>query len=856
MSELNVSKIIYKISEGIKGHLEPSKIHYYILPALFYKYYSHKQSFELSFWGGKGFDNLEFSDNETLISQYYNDLKIISDNDSSFPSLDNIFTRRSDSLTVKGLGNILNSLRKLEVHELPVIYEEFKLRLSEFSSRQYGSFETPHSLNVLMSKILLKSENGPKNRVSVYDPVCGQGDSLKVFRELSTQEVAIYGQEINHDLVLFAQMNLYMGNKDKSNYSTISWGDTLSNPAFVDGGKVLKFDYVIAQPPFNLVLPISFNSDDPYQRWEIEDVSKNGNNAFLLHILSSLNDQGKAVVTVPSRVLFSQSRVDRKLRERLVESGVIKAVVSLAPRLLHNTSIPIHLLIFDNSKNHNSIRFIDASDKFEKVNLLISQISSSDIDSIVEAVYSDETIVDFAKSVDSSEIREHNFDLLPSRYVADTLAEEDGFKVYKFEDLATYIGRTSKFDVNISSYINPRDLSNNPFNIDVIPSGIISEGSAAKNYYLLQENALLIARVANFRLGIIEASKENPVLVSKNIYAFSWNPEKVDISYLAMELYSDYVLNQINISSRVAHFISRMDLESLKIRLPKFSENNLAVQKAQVDSARLQFDKDKIAENNLQGTIDALIKDRFEEFQWDLHDIRNSELLAITQQAQILTKIMQRNPDAAQTIVDSRKNINLQDYMQILLVNTQALAKKISTIYEFATTQEQFEVFDVVAFVENFMKTQEHLDLGQINYEFITDNIEEIYALGLSIQVKFNKVDLTRILNNIVENVKRHASFDPENPSLNKFSIAIEVPSSSEVKISFLNSGERTEVTPSMYFSRDRKWGKTGNSGMGGYAIKKLANRNSAQVDVETFAEGEYVFGVSILINRVFEYVI
>ncbi len=104
--------------------------------------------------------------------------------------------------------------------------------------------------------------------------------------------------------------------------------------------------------------------------------------------------------------------------------------------------------------------------------------------------------------------------------------------------------------------------------------------------------------------------------------------------------------------------------------------------------------------------------------------------------------------------------------------------------------------------------------------------------------------------------MKRHASFDPENPSLNKFSIAIEVPQSSQVKVSFLNSGERTEVTPSMYFSRDRKWGKTGNSGMGGYAIKKLANRNAAQVDVETFADGEYVFGVSILINQVFEYVL
>ena len=749
-----------------------------------------------------------------------------------FNQLLNIYTSDLEAI---GLGNINSIFFNLSMYtfedqegfNFSEFFEKVFNEISPFIYSHYREFITPPSIINLMSGLVGINENS-----SVYNPFAG----IASFGVSLNDSNSFYGQEINPRTWAIGTMRLLAHNRRTNGFK-------LEDSFFSREFDREEFDVVLSVPPINMKI----NSDSLYQSY-----GRTAEDFALLRGYECLKPGGTLAVLVSNSKLYGA-----KSNQYLVDQGALAAVIHLPAGVIDYTNIATSIIVLKKSLKKEVI-FIDASKEFIK-GQKINSLSEENIVKILSCYREKNSIEDFCIEVSNNEIRENEYCLAYQRYAFNpevllkSIDLDPNSSLVKLEDILQGVKSSKALIGDNGKVIRIKNLSDDIFNPYIDPNVLYIE-SLDKPWQKITSKAILLSkRFNNLKPSFIEASELDPVYLSLDILAFEVS-EHIDTHYLVWQLGSEFVQKQLEAftTGSVMPSITAKNLLQIVIQVPATFEQQQSLYYA----AKVQADKDKIVQANLQGTIDALIKDRFEEFQWDLHDIRNSELLAITQQAQILSKIMQRNPAVASTIVDPRNNIKLQDYMEKLLVNAQALAKKISTIYEFATVQEQFEVFDVVAFVENFMKTQEHLDLGQIQYEFITDNIQEIYALGLSIQVKFNKADLTRILNNIVENVKRHASFDPENSSLNKFSIAIEVPSSNQVKISFLNSGERTEVTPSMYFSRDRKWGKTGNSGMGGYAIKKLANRNSALVDVETFAEGEYVFGVNLLINRVFEYVL
>jgi type I restriction enzyme M protein len=739
----------------------------------------------------------------------------------------NIYDRDLQAIGVQNVKYIFTLISMYEQSATYNLAKVFEESLEEINSyKKFDVSTTPNYILDLMSSVANLSQAN-----TVYNPFAGQA-SFGI--HLTDQNYV--GQEHNLRTWTVGVMRLLVHGKKVNNYTNT---DSVHDNLFAQH----SFDVVLSCPPFGLKLD---------QNALYYNQTKTAEEFALLRGYECLKPNGTLAVLVSNGKLTGSI-----LNKYFIDQKAIAAVIHLPVGILANTGIATSIVVLKKAEQQK-VLFIDASEEFQK-GKKNNYLTQAHIDKIIACYENKESIPDYSIVVSNTEIAENEYFLSFSRYGfnAESLIEisniDPNQNLVKLSDLLVNLPLEKAVIGQKGKTIRIKNLADDVFNPN-INIDLLQEEILEKPWQKITSKAILLSkRFNNLKPSIIEAEESNPVFISPDIFAFHLK-EDIDYNFLIWQLSSDFVQKQLEAftTGAVMPSITLKNLLQIVIPIPTLFEQ----QKSLFLVAKHQADKDKIVRANLQGTIDALIKDRFEEFQWDLHDIRNSELLAITQQTQILSKIIQRISDAAQTIVDPSKNINLQDYMEKLLVNTQALAKKISTIYEFATTQEQFEVFDVVSFVENFMKTQEHFDLEQINYELITDNIQEIYVLGLSIQVKFNKADLTRIMNNIVENVKRHASFDLENPSLNKFSIVIELPTTSQVKISFLNSGEKTEVTPSMYFSRDRKWGKTGNSGMGGYAIKKLSNRNSAQVDVETFTEGEYVFGVSLLINRVTEYVI
>jgi len=746
------------------------------------------------------------------------------------PLFNDVFYTIINRLSHIELNNLLCALKdfSIEDHLFSEFFEDLIYKISLNQGRAAVEYMQPLELTHFIMG-LISNDQGQK----IYNPFAG----IASFGVNMNEKDSYYGQELVPTSWGIGLLRLIINGKDHQNYVC---NDSVTNWL----GNSQKFDLIVANPPFNVRL---------HER--VEEL-RNLEDFLITKGYQSLSSNGRLITILPAGFLYRDGQ-DQRLRKELVDGDLIDTIISLPTGLFHNTGIATIMLVLNKNKKHpNKVKFFNGQDYFFKNGarkVVLDHVR------LLQNLGSDKEIYGEFNFVDVRDIVFNEYNLNSANYFfnAENIAKSANLdpsqQLVNLADILLNVDTPKSVKGSIGKVIRIKDLSTDIF-LPQIDISLLQDETLDKPFSKITGKILLLSkRFNNLKPSFVEATKSNPVYISTDIFAFEV-PDSIDIYYLIWQLGSDLVKKQLEAftTGAIMPSITAKNLLKIIVQLPTL----LSEQKSLYFAAKLQADKDKITENNLQGTIDNLIKDRFEEFQWDLHDIRNSELLAITQQAQILSKIMQRNPEVASTIVDPRNNIKLQDYMEKLLVNTKALAKKISTIYEFATAQEQFEVFDIVSFVENFMKTQEHLDLGQLNYEFITDNIQEIYELGLSIQVKFNKADLTRILNNIVENVKRHASFNPENPSSNKFSIAIEVPASSQVKISFLNSGDRSDVTPSMYFSRDRKWGKTGNSGMGGYAIKKLANRNSAQVEMETFAEGEYVFGVSLLINRAFEYVL
>lgn len=853
---INIEKDFHNVLNEVRAYLDPSQFQHAFLPILFYKHYSHKNKEFCEIHGDIGIETLDFFDIniQHTVNKYISNINLILNTDTSFSSIQFDFEYLTSEF--EAIHTLLKYVSILEIETLKDMFN-YSISNNKSLSRNDMFSYTPESINDLLVQLVLEDKTEMQDDLKIYDPTCGYGNSLIAFAKRLTTNVALNGQELDFKIARLAQINIYFNVADSKNSTIIKQGDTLLSPQFIVEGAIETFDYIISQPPFNVPLNKEL-INDTYKRWDASFVNHLSNNAFILHIISSLKLKGKAAIVVSNNLLISSKGEDISLRKHLLEMNVLSGVISLGSKLLYNTSIPISVLILDRSTTKkDTIRFVDASEEFDRLNQVQNQLSKKNIQTILELFNNIDDVENKSRKVNVSEISANNYSLFPIKYtsVVNEIVNDD-IHTIKLGDILTFL-RPITGDSESEKFISISELSQEPY-ATTIEGKPVPKDFKASNYFLLEQKALLISSVLPLRLGICNASKENPIWIAKSIFATKWDEKLIDINYLIMELMSEFSLSQLEIflkGSSIPRLNRSLILEHL-IRIPNVIEQNLSVQRLQFESAKIQYDKDKIASNNLQSTIDTLIKERFEEFQWDLHDLRNSELLAVSQQVQILNKVVAKYPEVNQIIVDPNKNINLDSFVKRLMDNTKNLADKLTTIYDFSGASSNQKKIDIVQKLRSFMNNQKFIDLSTINYEFITESIDETIQLSGTMKVLFNEIDLEKILNNVIENISRHAGFNYELSKDNKISIQFEMVSSTQVKVTFLNSGKRTEVSPSVFFSRDRKWGNSGNSGLGGYAIKKLATRNMADVSIETYSEGDFVFGLTLIMDRVYDVIL
>jgi len=307
-------------------------------------------------------------------------------------------------------------------------YEYLMRHFATESGKSKGQFYTPAEVSRIMAKVI-GIGNAKSNAETIYDPTCGSGSLLlKAHDEAkgSTHlDLAIYGQEMDNATAALAKMNMILHDCPTAEI----WKDnSLSAPHFKDkDGGIKRHDYVVANPPFSTkAWSNGFDpANDLYSRFSFGiPPAKNGDYAFLLHIINSLKSTGKGAVILPHGVLF-RGGAEGTIRRNIIRKGYIKGIIGLPANLFYGTGIPACIIVVD--KEHAAARtgifMIDASKGFVKDGNK-NRLRHQDIHKIVDVFNKQIEFGKFARMVSIAEIESNDFNLNIPRYIDATEPED------------------------------------------------------------------------------------------------------------------------------------------------------------------------------------------------------------------------------------------------------------------------------------------------------------------------------------------------------------------------------------------------------------------------------------------------
>jgi len=304
-------------------------------------------------------------------------------------------------------------------------YEYLMRHFASESGKSKGQFYTPSEVSRIIAKVIGIGPHNTKGKTSAYDPTCGSGSLLLKVAAEAGRRITLEGQEKDVTTAGLARMNMILhGFPD----ATILSGNTLADPKFKDGENLRAYDYVVANPPFSdkAWLTGLTPATDPYQRFAWgEPPGKQGDYAYLLHILRSMKATGKGACILPHGVLF-RGNAEAVIRTHLVRSGILKGIIGLPANLFYGTGIPACILVLDkeNATARKGIFMVDASKGFAKDGPK-NRLRERDIHKIVDVFdRQDERDARYARLVPHDEIAKNDFNLNLPRYI-DSSEPED-----------------------------------------------------------------------------------------------------------------------------------------------------------------------------------------------------------------------------------------------------------------------------------------------------------------------------------------------------------------------------------------------------------------------------------------------
>ncbi len=483
ITQKDINDAVWKACDTFRGSIDPSVYKDYVLTMLFIKYLSdvHDDKYEthLTKYNGDKERADRAMKHERFVVPEHSHFKYLFDhrNEANIGELINVAltdleeANREKLYSEDGAGifqnidfnsskigepkdkntrlrNLLLDFNKEELDLRPshlegvdIIGGAYMFLIENFASdagKKAGEFFTPKEVSTLIAK-LTKSKPGSR----ICDPTCGSASLLiKAGEEVGSDNFSLYGQEANGSTWALAVMNMFLHGFDNA---TIRWGDTIRNPKLKEGDALMKFDTVVANPPFSLdkwgksddkeenKATDSFDPEtDKYNRfWRGTPPKSKGDWAFISHMIeTAYEDKGKVGVVVPHGVLFRGSS-EGKIRQKTIEENILEAVIGLPANLFFGTSIPAAIMIFNKGKGDNkNVLFIDSSQNFESLKNQ-NKLRDTDIERIVTTYRNfaagklQAGIVEdkFSYVATPEEIQDNEYNLNIPRYV-DTFEEE------------------------------------------------------------------------------------------------------------------------------------------------------------------------------------------------------------------------------------------------------------------------------------------------------------------------------------------------------------------------------------------------------------------------------------------------
>lgn len=434
---------IWKSCDELRGGMDASQYKDYVLVLLFIKYISDKYAgipfAPITIPNGASFKDMVALKGKRTIGDDINK-KIIgpiaeANKLSEMPDFNNSEKLGSGDDMVKKLTNLIGifenpaldfSKNRAEGDDiLGDAYEYLMKNFATESGKSKGQFYTPAEVSRIMAKIIGISDKATST-TTVYDPTCGSGSLLLKVADEAGKTISLYGQESDTATAGLARMNMILHNNPAAD---IRKENTLANPLFLEANGQLKtFDFSVANPPFsfkswsNGIIP----AEDIYGRFKDYGIppKKNGDYAFLLHIVRSLKTRGKGAVILPHGVLF-RGNAEAQIRTNIIRKGHIKGIIGLPANLFYGTGIPACIIVLDkeNAENRKGIFMIDASKGFVKDGNK-NRLRAQDIHKIVDTFNKQLEITKYSRMVSVTEIEKNDFNLNIPRYIDGQEAED------------------------------------------------------------------------------------------------------------------------------------------------------------------------------------------------------------------------------------------------------------------------------------------------------------------------------------------------------------------------------------------------------------------------------------------------
>ena len=294
------------------------------------------------------------------------------------------------------------------------------------SGKSKGQFYTPAEVSRVIAQVIGISPDNTKASTTAYDPTCGSGSLLLKVAAQAGKHITLEGQEKDVTTAGLARMNMILHDFPTAN---ILSGNTLAAPKFKDGEQLRTYDYVVANPPFSDKTWTTglTPSKDPFQRFAWgEPPAKQGDYAYLLHIIRSMKGAGKGACILPHGVLF-RGNAEATIRQQLVRSGILKGIIGLPANLFYGTGIPACIVVLDkeNAAARKGVFMIDASKGFIKDGTK-NRLREQDIHRIVDTFTRQADVPRYARMVPLAEIADpkNDFNLNLPRYIDSTEPED------------------------------------------------------------------------------------------------------------------------------------------------------------------------------------------------------------------------------------------------------------------------------------------------------------------------------------------------------------------------------------------------------------------------------------------------